>query len=148
MKRILASALATLLLWCFFILGVPPSALPFGIEAAQAQSPVITWPQPKTSINASSTITATNTFQSVFASSGGGATNGGGGSPGRQGCTIQNTGSHNQFVFFGPITSALTPTSVQLGAGQSVTCSVNGIILQDQVSITGTAQDTFFAAQQ
>ena len=38
--------------------------------------------------------------------------------------------------------------SVVLAAAQGVSCTVGGMTLQDQVSITGTSGDAFFAAQQ
>jgi len=107
-----------------------------------AQQVIQTQPLGNTSTNASSTITVTNTFQSIFAQSTS--------DRGRTGCTIQNNsvGGNNMFVFFGAIASATSPTSVQLTPGQSVNCEVGGIVLKDQVSITGTAGDQFFAAQQ
>jgi hypothetical protein len=52
------------------------------------------------------------------------------------------------YVYFGAIASATKDTSVVLSAGQAVNCTVGGITLQDQVSITGTMGDTFYAAQQ
>lgn len=117
--------------------------LAFGLVAAaaslaRAQSPVLTLPSTRTSTNASSTIGVTNTFQSVFAAN-----------TLRTSCTIQNNASSNaMYVFFGAIASATTGASVKLAAGQSVNCSVNGIVLTDQVSVTGTSSDAFFAAQQ
>lgn len=78
------------------------------------------------------TITVTNTFQSIITQN----TN-------RRGCTIQNTGTHTMFVFFGAIGSATTSNSIQINGGQIVNCQVGGIILQDAVSITGTAGDPF-----
>jgi hypothetical protein len=94
--------------------------------------------------NASGTIASTNTFQSVFSS----AYN-------RHGCLIQNTGANFEYVFFGPIASATKAKSVALqpptstSQGGSVGCGVGvGGTLSDQVSITGTAADTFFAQQQ
>jgi|HubBroStandDraft_3_1064219.scaffolds.fasta_scaffold02312_6 hypothetical protein len=115
---------------------------------AHAQAPVVT--QPYTGIttqNGSSTIgTGGSTFQSVFAASGAQA------NPAtlklRAACTLQNNGTHNMQVFFGPLASATTTNSVVLTAGQSVSCNVGGVTLQDQVSITGTAGDAFYAAQQ
>lgn len=93
-----------------------------------------------TTQNGSGTIAVTNTFQSIFVAST--ATRG------RSSCTVQNNGTHTMYVFFGPIASADKAKSVQLSAGQSVTC-VSGIsVLKDQVSITGTATDEFYAAQQ
>jgi hypothetical protein len=105
-----------------------------------AQTPVVTQPYSATSYNASGTIAVTNTFQSVFAAPT---------TPtGRVACTIQNNGTHNMWVFFGPIAKATEATSVILAANQTVNCNSGNVILQDQVSITGTASDAFFAAQQ
>lgn len=109
--------------------------------AAWAQTPVVTMPLAVNTSNASSTIAVTNTFQQVWAAD----TN----TRGRSSCTVQNNSASNaMYVFFGAIASATTSNSVKLAAGQAVTCSVNGVILKDQVSITGTSGDAFYAAQQ
>lgn len=105
-----------------------------------AQSPVVTTPYAVTSTNNSSTIAVTNTFQSIWIAN---ITN-----RGRAGCTIQNNGTHNMYVFFGPIASATLSNSVIITAGNPTYCGFGGIVLQDQVSITGTSGDAFFAAQQ
>jgi hypothetical protein len=107
---------------------------------AYAQSPVLTQPYNVTSVNYSSTIVATNTFQSIWVAN---TT-----SRGRAGCTVQNNGTHVMYVYFGAIASATTPNAVNLSAGQSVRCNNSGITLQDQVSITGTLGDRFYASQQ
>lgn len=111
-----------------------------GVSYAYSQSPVITQPYGSTTLNSSSTITVTNTFQSIWIASGG--------NTGRVGCTIQNNGTHNMYVYFGPIASATTTNSILISAGQSVNCNSGSVILKDQVSITGTANDVFYAAQQ
>lgn len=92
-----------------------------------------------TSTNASSTIAVTNTFQSVFAAN----TN-----FNRTGCALQNNGTHAMYVFFGPIASATLGKSVNLAPGQPVSCNSAPVTLNDQVSITGTSGDAFFAAVQ
>jgi|SRR5665213_139897 len=102
-----------------------------------AQTPVTTQPKSVVSYNNSSTITVTNTFQSIWIAN-----------VNRVACTVQNNGTHNMWVFFGPIANATENNSVVLQAGQFVSCNSGNIILQDQVSITGTASDAFFAAQQ
>lgn len=108
---------------------------------AMAQSPVLTQPYGVTSHNDSGTIALSQTYQSIWAAS----TN----TRGRAGCTVQNrSASNTQYIFFGPIASALTPKSIALSPGQSLNCTVGGIVLQDQVSITGTAPDPYYAAQQ
>lgn len=95
---------------------------------------LLAW-SPLTSKNLSSTISVTNTFQSLQAAT-----------AGRNGCLIQNNGSHTMWVFFGPIASATATTSFVLPAAQSVSCAVGGLgVLIDQVSITGTSTDAFFA---
>ncbi len=95
---------------------------------ADAQTPTFS-----TMVNVSGTIAVSNTFQSIIV-------------PNRKACTIENNGASNQWVFFGPIASATKATAVVLTPGMSVTCgAVNGPTFQDQVSITGTAADTFFA---
>lgn len=110
------------------------------VSLASAQSPVITQPYAVTSQNYSAAIATTNTFQSIWSAN---TT-----TRGRAGCTIQNNGSSTMYVYFGPIASATTPNSIQLSGGQSVRCNNSGITLQDQVSITGTAGQRFFAGQQ
>ena len=114
--------------------------LALAMRHANAQSAVRTQPLNVASTNASGTVTSTNVFQSVFAAITGNQQ--------RSSCTVQNNGTHTMFVFFGPIANALTTSSVALTAGQATTCSVNGVVLKDQVSITGTTTENFFAAQQ
>lgn len=111
-----------------------------GVSFAYAQTPVTTQPYGATSFNASGTISSTNAFQSIWSASNS--------NTGRVGCMVQNKGTNNMFVFFGPIANATTPSSVTLAAGASVQCNNNSIVLKDQVSITGTSGDKFFAAQQ
>lgn len=81
-----------------------------------------------------STITVTNTFQNVDALN-----------TIRQGCTIQNQGTHTMYVFFGPIASATTAGSIQVGSGSAIYCNLtgNGKVLQDEINITGTSGDAF-----
>ena len=100
-------------------------------------TPVITKSFNIPSFNSSGSISSTNTFQSIFAAN-----------VSRMACTVQNLGTHNMIVFFGPIASAISPSSVTIGPLQSVQCNSGGIVLQDQVSITGTSGDQFYAAQQ
>ena len=112
--------------------------------AALAQAPIYNLPAPRNSVNASGTIAVTNTFQQVFAA----ASTAPGGSPSRTSCTIQNNGTHNMYVFFGPIANATLTNSVVLAAGANLSCANLIIVLADQVSITGTSGDAFYAAQQ
>ncbi len=115
-----------------FILGVLFFSTPIF-----AQTPVQTQPKGVISYNSSGTISSTNVFQSVFLAN-----------SNRVSCTIQNNGANAMWVYFGPLASATKGASVELAIGQSAFCNNNVIVLQDQVSITGTSTDAFFAAQQ
>lgn len=108
-----------------------------GASIPALAQPVFTVPSSRSTTTASSTISVTNTFQSVFAAA-----------TGRTGCVVQNTGTNSMYVFFGPIASATIAGSIKLSAGQSVNCATGGIVITDQVSITGTATETFYAASQ
>lgn len=109
---------------------------------AFGQQQVITQPYGSRSSNNSGTIAVTNTFQSVFTASTGNNT-------GRTGCALQNnSASNSMYVFFGAIADATIGKSVKLSPGQSVNCNAGNIVLKDEVSITGTSGDAFFAAQQ
>lgn len=90
-----------------------------------------------TTVAATLSVTATNTFQIVFAKN---AT--------RRGCTIQNNGTHNMYVTesLGIAASTLTNSAI-LAAGQVYYCSVNGAVLIGEIDITGTITDAFYAAQ-
>lgn len=96
-----------------------------------------TAPFTKTSRNVSSTIAVTNTFQSVLSET-----------RGRASCMVQNNGSNSMYVYFGAIASATLANSVKLAAGQAVSCTAGGVVLTDQVSITGTSADAYYAAEQ
>lgn len=125
-----------------YILGL---LLALYVTSAEAQTPpvnlVTTAPLGVLSHNDSGTIAVTNTFQSIWTAS----TN----NRGRAGCAVQNNATTNaMYVFFGPIASATIGKSVKLAAGLAVNCVGSGIVLQDQVSITGTSGDAYFAAQQ
>lgn len=109
----------------------------FFISDVKAQTPVVTQPVPRISNNNSGSVSVTNTFQSIWVSN-----------VNRLSCTIQNNGTHNMYVFFGPIDNATLTNSVILSATNTVNCQIFGVILSDQVSITGTSGDAFFAAQQ
>lgn len=97
---------------------------------------------PLTSTNLSGTISVTNTFQSIQAST-----------AGRNGCLIQNNSTANEmWVYFGAIGGATKgksfglPPGTSTAPGGSISCSVGGLgVLTDQVSITGTATDAFTA---
>lgn len=117
------------------------AALALGLSNANAQNPVITQPYPVNTDNASSTIANTNTFQSVWIQD----TN----TTGRTACTIQNNSTSNKmYVFFGPIANATISNSVTLSPGDRCYCHTGEVILKDQVSITGTSGDIYYAARQ
>ena len=88
------------------------------------------------SANASGTITAGGTYQSVYPK-----TNS------RAGCTIQNNGTGTMYVYFGPIANATHGASVQLPVGSGLNCNVGNTVLPDQVSVDGTTADAFYGDQ-
>lgn len=92
---------------------------------------------PRPNSRLSGTIAVTNTFQSIAVAE-----------TFRYGCTIQNNGAATMWVFFGPIASATKAGSVVLSASQSVSCNSAGVVLTDQISITGTATQEFYAGVQ
>lgn len=112
-----------------------------GISNGFAQQPVITKAYPVTSSNSSSTIAVTNTFQSIWIADTS--------TTGRSSCAIQNKGTADpMYVYFGAIAGATIGKSIKLTTNAVLNCSVFGAILKDQVSITGTSGDAFYAAQQ
>jgi hypothetical protein len=104
------------------------------------------WAQsvPVSGNNLSGTIATTNTFQAVQA-----RTNN------RIGCSMQNNASIQSgdlmYVYFDKTNSsncsaATIGGSVTLQPGQPTSCAVgSGYVLKDQVCITGTSSDPFFA---
>lgn len=108
------------------------------LQPLLAQQAVTTIPQARSTLNASGSITSTGPFQLVIAKS-----------ANRANCTVQNTNASNVvYVFFGPIASATQATSVKLAAGQAVSCAAGGVTLADDVSVSGTSGDTFYAGSQ
>ena len=92
-------------------------------------------PAPVTSTNLSGTVASTGVFQSIQVAT-----------ASRNGCSIENTGSATEWVFFGPIASATEATSFALSPNQGLNCNTgSGGVLTDQVSITGTATNAFTA---
>ncbi len=114
-----------------------PSLVAATLAAALLTLPALAQQTTRTSTNLAGTIAVTNTFQSIDAAN-----------TARQGCVVQNNGAASMWVFFGPIASATKAKSVVLSTGQSVGCNVFGATLGDQISITGTATQEFFAAVQ
>lgn len=109
------------------------------IGGASAQSPMTPGPFPTTTNNASGAIGVTNTFQSIWAAATEPRT--------RAGCTVQNTGTNPMYVYVGAIADATVAKSYKLTTGLIFTCNVGNTVAQDQISITGTATETFYAAQ-
>jgi len=108
----------------------------FSLSAVWAQTAT-----PIGSTNYSGTIAVTSTFQSIQ-----GQTNN------RQGCSIQNNGSHPMYVYLGTAANATTALSFTLGpaangnGGQTFNCVVNGdAVIKDGIYITGTSGDAFTA---
>lgn len=120
------------------------------LPALAQQNTVTTYPAPVTVQATGTSITATNTFQSVFSALG---NQFGGSSAIRKGCFVQMTrGNGSMFVFFGPVANATTPTAVLLNSPSNIKLNCADIspvaIPQDQISITGTAGDGFMAIQE
>lgn len=111
------------------------------VSISLAQNPVVTQPYGATSYISPDAIVTTNTFQRIWRASTA--------TTGRVGCIIQNNSATNKmFVYFGAIANATTPNSLQLAAGASLTCTAGVIVLKDEISITGTAGDRYYGAQQ
>lgn len=113
-----------------------------GVSLAYAQNPVVTRPYGATISNASSIIISTNIFQSIFPAS---TT-----TTGRVDCIIQNLDlANDMYLHFGPIVGALTINSLTLAAGSNpYYCNNNGVVIKDQISITGIISNNFFAIQE
>lgn len=107
---------------------------------AFAQQPVLTQPTGVTSIDYSGTIAVTSTFQKVFDASTG--------TRGRLGCSVTNNGAATMFIYLGAIADATTPKSMQLASGATYNCASGGIVVLDQLNITGTSGQAFGAKQQ
>lgn len=108
------------------------------ILAANAYGATVVAPSQNSSGNLSGTIAVSNTFQSIQVFN-----------RGRTGCLIQNQSTSNtMWVYFGPVASATKAASFILDTahGLSISCAVGGTsVVDDQVSITGTATDAFVA---
>lgn len=91
-----------------------------------------------TTTEAAGTVTTHATFQSALASN-----------SSRKGCTIQNTSTDIEYVFFGATGSATTSNAFALGAaagaggqGGSITCAIGGLgVATDNVAITSKTAD-------
>ena len=89
-------------------------------------------------LTATSTIASTNVFQVALAAPSGQ----------RNGCTIQNTGTHVEYVYFGATASATTSNSYQVNPGQMIYCNAGNVVLQDIINITGTSGDGYIVTSQ
>lgn len=130
---------------------------------ALGQQAVVTQPGQANSGEASSTITATNVFQQVWAAANNPSSAGTSGA--RAGCLLLNNSTDRQWVYFqGPGMATptsgtaaaikaesipLEPASATNAQGGFVSCSTGtGQTLQDRVWIAGTMGDTYVAKQQ
>lgn len=130
-------------------------------RAQQQGQAVTTSPAPANSGEGSGSITTTTTFQLIFAA----RANGAGTGQARHGCTVENTATHEQYVYFqGPgmvvptaanssalqaVSFPLDPPAGSNKQGGSVYCATNtGTALQDAIWISGTQSDTYVAKQQ
>lgn len=120
---------------------VPPPAP--ATPATTLPMPVLLCPNGNCAGNATSTVTVTDTFQSLWAFA-----------AGRRDCFIQNKGSSPLWVYIGPIAGATKAKAFVLGAAGPLTsgggwfaCRGTDVTLVDQISITGTAGDAFTAIQ-
>lgn len=104
------------------------------ICAAPAAAENVQLPQ-LTSTEAALTMTTAGTFQSVLAAN-----------LARHGCTIQNTSADTEYVYFGANASATTANALQLPPGAAITCSSNGVVLTDNVSMTSKVTNGATAA--
>lgn len=110
------------------------------VSLSLAQNPVTTLPYGVTISNASGTINSTNTFQSVLPASSN--------TTGRTDCLIQNIAASNMFIYFGSPTLATTTNSLTLASGATFRCNNGGVVIKNQISITGTSGQRFFAVQE
>lgn len=139
-------------------MGSRPAAL-VGAIALLAGAPAWAQNQPQSvlpvaTVDGSGTIAASGVFQQVFA-----AASQSSAFPSlkvRSGCLVVNTSASVMYVFFGPIANATTPTGIPLNPatsaglrGGSATCVEGTVgVVQEQVSVSGTAGSTFTAKQE
>lgn len=105
---------------------------------------------------ASGTITAGGTFQLVFTGRCPNAVQDPVGCPlppppTRNGCTVQNVGTHNIFVWNNPnpAVNATDAKSWLLAPGSTFNCQlISGKVIVDPIYIDGTTADIFAAGQQ
>lgn len=126
------------------IVGAGAGAVPASAQQSGGlPPPVSTWPTPATTTggNGSSTIGSTGIFQKLWGATGGTV-------PYRKGCSIENNGTHDMYVTEGLGVAASTQAlAFVLTPGTVYYCSVNQVVLTGEIDITGTATDSFYAAQ-
>jgi hypothetical protein len=107
-------------------------------SVSQGTSPWVVANQGGATTPAKVTIAVTNTYQQALAPA-----------ASRKGCTLQYiaVAGTKGFVFFGSAPGDTT-TSFQLVNGQSISCSVPGLVLTDAVQVTATATDIFVVTNQ
>lgn len=111
-----------------FLAALLLAALP---SLALAQGAPTSFPPTLTGTVVSGTIATSNTFQNVWAAVPLG------GQQRRLGCALQNQGTGNMQVFFGPIASATTSNSFNLAVGATIYCNLGDPVLQNEVNILG-----------
>ena len=108
------------------------------LAALMALAPAAAWAQtqPVTSLNASGTVAAGGTFQTVFAAD-----------PSRNGCLIQNptTATEALYVNVGSAAPA-TANSFSIAAGATFSCNVAGHVLTDKVTLEAATTGHAFTA--
>lgn len=114
-------------------------ALMVGLPSfARAQGLVTTTPFQATSVISPNTVSATGTYVTAITSS---AT--------RRGCLLQNTSANTLFLWLGSITGITTPKGLQVLTKASFSCSMGGgIVITDDISVSGVAGDTYVIVRQ
>lgn len=107
-----------------------------GASFAFAQNPVVTQPSLRTATLSGSSISVTNTFQTVYPIN-----------DRRLGCVVQNKNARNMYINFVSRATATISNSALLVPGASAGCTLYGTVLTGEVSITGTATDEYYASQ-
>jgi hypothetical protein len=133
----------------------------FGGQEAKAQQSFIIFcqppntqaipcPAPLTSAQIGTTIAVTNTFQIALAASAWVA-NPTPGAQARQGCLLQNNGTHSMYVYFkktGAAVASLTNSFILQANGLMNCNSISGGVLQDEIDISGTSGDAYVLISQ
>ncbi len=113
-------------------------ALMVGLPSfASAQGLVTTTPFQATSVISSNTVSVSGTYVTAITSS---AT--------RRGCLLQNTSANTLFLQIGTPTGATTPKSLQLLTKLFFNCASGGIVITDDINVSGVAGDTYVTVRQ